>query len=114
MRKNNIISKLGFFFLIILFLCFQGCENDNRDYVPFVEVDLVLDLQIDLAGLGNLDAATITPNSLGLAELSFSSPNLPSINLGQAVHVLPVVFDKGLEVLIVELIQGAFELGLAC
>ena len=85
MKKNNIISKLGFFFLFFSFLLFSACEKDNRDYVPYVEVDIVLDLQIDLSGLGNLDAATITPNSLGLGELSFSSPSIPSINLGQAV-----------------------------
>jgi len=77
MKKNNIISKLGFFFLFSSILVFTSCKNDNRDYVPYVEVDIVLDLQIDLAGLGNLDAATITPNSIGLGELSFSSPRLP-------------------------------------
>ena len=86
MQKNNIIPKLGFFFLILSFLLVPSCEKDNRVYVPYVDVDLVLDLQIDLSGLGILEAATITPNSLGLGVLSFSSPHLPSINIGQAVY----------------------------
>ena len=51
-----------------------------------MDVDLVLDLQIDLSGLGVLEAATITPNSLGLGEIRFSSPHLPTINIGQAVY----------------------------
>ena len=83
---NLFISKLGFFFLILFFLSFSSCKNDNRDYVPYVDVDLVLDLQIDLSGLGVLEAATITPNSLGLGEIRFASPHLPAINIGQAVY----------------------------
>jgi len=86
MQKNNPVSKLGFFFLFLAFLGFSACEKDNRDNVPYVEVDLILDLQTDLAALGNLDAATVTPNSLGLARLNFSSSNVRPIDLGQAVY----------------------------
>jgi hypothetical protein len=86
MKENNMISKLGFFFVILPILFFPSCENDNRDVVPFVKVDIVLDLQIDLSGLGNLEVATITPNSLGLGRLTFSSPHIKPIDLGQAVY----------------------------
>ena len=80
-------SKITLFFLIVVAeLIIGSCKNDNRDYVPYVPVDLTLDLQADLAHLGNLDVAIVTPGTTGLGVLQFSNPKLNPIYTGQAVH----------------------------
>ena len=76
-------SKLFLFSLIIAFVLIVSCKDTNKDYVPYVPVDIVLDLQADLSHLGVGEAATITPDQQGFGVFRFSASNLPVISLGQ-------------------------------
>lgn len=51
------ISKLGLFFIILIIVVVnQSCSDDNQDIVPYVPVDLILDIQTDLGHLGRGDS----------------------------------------------------------
>ncbi len=87
MKERTFFSKLGLFFLLLAFLVnFLSCKKDNQDVVPYVPVNLILDLQTDLAHLGVGETATITRNNQGFGVIRFTSPNYPSISLGQEVY----------------------------
>lgn len=62
-----------------------SCKDINKDNVPYVPVDIVLDLQSDLSHLGVGESATLTPDQQSFGVLRFSSSNLPVISLGQPV-----------------------------
>jgi len=86
MRSIKYNSKLGLFFFIFIFIVIESCKDNKHDYVPYVTVNLILDLQTDLSYLGVSEAATITPNNSGFGVIRFSSPKIPEINLGQEVY----------------------------
>jgi len=54
------ISKIGLFFVILIFILSAGCVKDNRDEVPYVYMNLSLGLSTDLSHLGVSETATIT------------------------------------------------------
>jgi hypothetical protein len=83
MSKLFIISKLGLFFVILTFSMFMdSCVKDNGDEVPYVYLNLALGLSTDLAHLGVMETATITPDNNGLGVIRFSNPQYPVIPLG--------------------------------
>ncbi len=86
MKTINDYSKLGFFFLIFIITATESCNDNDHDYVPYVTVNLVLDLQTDLSYLGVSETATITPNEQGFGIIHFASSKLPEITLGQQVY----------------------------
>jgi hypothetical protein len=86
MRTIQYISKLGLFFLIFIITGTESCRDDKNDWVPYVLVNLVLDLQTDLSYLGVSETAIILPNDNGFGVLHFASPKNPEITLGQAVY----------------------------
>ncbi|KPK88076.1 MAG: hypothetical protein AMS27_00560 [Bacteroides sp. SM23_62_1] len=86
MKTKQYIPKLGLFFLIFIIPGVESCKDNNKDYVPYVPVNLVLDLQTDLSYLGVGETAIITPNEYGFGVLHFASPKYPEITLGQEVY----------------------------
>ncbi len=77
------ISKLGLFFgILIISSILTGCTKDNGDEVPYVYLNLNLDLSTDLSQLGVMETATITPDKNGLGVIRFSHPDYPEISLG--------------------------------
>jgi hypothetical protein len=82
---NTNLSKLFLFLLIIAFVLIVSCKDINKDNVPYVPVDIVLDLQADLSNLGVGESAILTPDALNFGVLRFSSSKLPVISLGQQV-----------------------------
>jgi hypothetical protein len=87
MQNYDRISKLGLFFILFLIINLNhSCNDDNQDIVPYVPVDIVLDIQTDLGHLGVGETATILPDEDGYGILSFSAPNYPVIRLGQEVE----------------------------
>lgn len=82
--KTN-LSKLFLFLLILAFVLIVSCKDINKDNVPYVPVDIVLDLQADLSNLGVGESAILTPDSESFGVLRFSSSKLPAITLGQQV-----------------------------
>ena len=62
-----------------------SCRNENQDVVPYVPVNLILDIQNDLGHLGVGETATIVPDEQGFAIISFTHPDYPQIRLGQQV-----------------------------
>lgn len=86
MRCFELITKVGFFFIIFLLIAGNhSCRNDNQDVVPYVPVNLILDIQTDLGHLGVGETAIIVPGEEGYGILSFSAPDYPVIRLGQEV-----------------------------
>ena len=77
------ISKLGLFFVIPAILILWGCERNNSDEVPYVYINLSLDLSTDLVHLGPSETATIIPDKNGNGVIRFSNPKYPEILLGQ-------------------------------
>jgi len=86
MKTINDYSKLGFFFFIFIITATESCNDNDHDYIPYVPVNLVLDLQTDLSYLGVGETATITPNENGFGIIRFASSKLPEITLGQQVY----------------------------
>jgi Rieske Fe-S protein len=82
---KTILSKLFLFSLILAFVLNESCKDTNKDSVPYITVDIVLDLQADLSHLGVGQSATITPNEQSFGVLRFSSSKFPEISLGQQV-----------------------------
>jgi hypothetical protein len=82
--KTN-LSKLFLFLLIIAFVHNVSCKDINKDSVPYIPVNIVLDLQTDLSHLGVGECATLTPDAQSFGALRFSSSSLPVISLGQQV-----------------------------
>jgi hypothetical protein len=88
MKKLLSISKLGLFFgILATAIGFTGCVKDNRDVVPYVHIDLVLDLSTDLSHLGPSETATIIPDKNGFGVIRFSHPQYPEIILGSGQTV---------------------------
>jgi len=86
MRCADQIPKLGLFFIFLLIIALNhSCNDDNQDAVPYVPVNIVLDIQADLGHLGVGETATILPDENGYGILSFSAPGYPLITLGQKV-----------------------------
>lgn len=86
MKKIQYISKLGLFFLLFTIAGTESCRDDKNDYIPYVPVNLILDLQTDLSYLGVSESATIIRNEYGFGVLHFASPKYPQITLGQEVY----------------------------
>ena len=77
------ISKLGLFFEIFAFIILLGsCTKDYRDVVPYVYLNLSLGLSTELAHLGILETATITPDTNGRGVIRYNNPQYPEITLG--------------------------------
>jgi hypothetical protein len=76
-------SKLFLFLLFVTLLGNVSCKDINKDSIPYVPVDIVLDLQADLSHLGVGESAILTPNEQNFGILRFSSGNYPVITLGQ-------------------------------
>jgi hypothetical protein len=86
MKPGKFITKLGLFFIFLLIgVVNHSCRKDNQDIVPYVPVNLILDIQTDLGHLGVGETATIIPDEQGYGVLSFSAPNYPVLRLGQEV-----------------------------
>jgi len=62
-----------------------SCRNENQDVVPYVPVNLILDIQNDLAHLGVGETATIVKDEQGFGVISYTHPDYPQIRLGQQV-----------------------------
>ena len=87
MQSVRYFTKLGLFFIPGVFLVvIHSCSNDNHDLVPYVPVNLVLDVQTDLSHLGVGDAAVIVPDENNFGIIRFLNPNYPEIRLGQEVY----------------------------
>jgi hypothetical protein len=84
-RMNSGFSKLFLFSLIITCIINLSCRDNIRDTVPYVPVDIVLDLQADLAYVGVGETAILTPDPQGFGILAFASSGFSPISLGQAV-----------------------------
>lgn len=82
MKHFNFNPKLGLFFLITAIFLIWSCEKDNRDRVPYVYINLSLDLNNELALLGVSETLTITPDRNGNAVIRYGNPDYPSITLG--------------------------------
>lgn len=81
------IAKLGLFFIfLVIGAVNHSCQKDNHDVVPYVPVNLILDIQTDLGHLGVGETATIVPDEEGYGILRFSAPNYPVLRLGQEVY----------------------------
>ena len=77
------ISKLGLFFgILAISSILEGCVKDNRDEIPYVYLNLALGLSTDLAHLGVMETATLTPDKNGFGVIRFSHPEYPEIVLG--------------------------------
>ena len=86
MTLHPFITKLGLFLIPALIIPGNySCSNDNQDIVPYVPVNLVLDLQADLGQLGVGETATIVPDEQGYGVIRFTNPGYPIIRLGQQV-----------------------------
>ena len=87
MKNKTDVAKLILFFLLLsITAIYPSCKKDNQDVVPYVPVNLALELQTDLAHLGVGETATITPDNRGFGVIRFTSPDYPVITLGQEVH----------------------------
>lgn len=87
MKSDCFKTKLGLFFILAAVLAIHhSCSDDNHDSVPYVPVNLVLDIQTDLAHLGVGDAAVIVPDDHGFGIIRFLNPAYPEIRLGQEVY----------------------------
>lgn len=82
---KTFFSKLFLFLFIAAFVANVSCKDTNKDSVPYVPVDIVLDLQADLSRLGVGESAILIPDEQNFGTLRFSSPNAPVISLGQQV-----------------------------
>jgi Rieske Fe-S protein len=82
---NSNLSKLFLFSLIFTCIINISCKDNIRDQVPYVPVDLVLDLQADLSYVGVGETAILTPNPQGMGILTFASSRYSPISLGQAI-----------------------------
>jgi len=80
---NSIQSKLFLFSFIITILTAESCNDKISDSVPYIPIDIVLDLQADLAYLGVSETALLIPEPQGSVILSFSSSKYSPITLGQ-------------------------------
>lgn len=80
---NSVRSKLFLFLLIITFILSESCNDNINDGVPYVSIDIVLDLQADLSYVGVGETAILTPDTQGSVILSFSSSKYSPITLGQ-------------------------------
>ena len=87
MSRLNPISKVGLFFIILAILLAWGCKRDNMEQVPYVYINLSLDLSTDLAQLGVSETATIIPDKNGNGVISFSNPQYPQIVLGAGQEI---------------------------
>lgn len=83
---NTNLSKLFLFSLIISFVINVSCKDSIMDTIPYVPVDLVLDLQADLSYVGVGETAIIKPDLQGFGILSFASPKFSPISLGQVIE----------------------------
>ena len=87
MILQRFITKLGLFFILTLLIPGNySCHNDNHDVVPYIPVNLILDIQTDLGHLGVGECATIVPDEQGFGTISFTHPSYPEIRLGQQVY----------------------------
>ncbi len=83
MRSLFSRSKVGLFFgFLAIGFILEGCQKDNRDSVPYVYLNLSLGLSTDLAHLGIMETATVTPDRNGFGVIRFSNPQYPEITLG--------------------------------
>jgi hypothetical protein len=80
---NSIRSKLFLFSLITTFLTVDSCSDKISDSIPYIPIDIVLDLQADLAYVGVGETALLSPDPGGTVTLSFSSSKYSPITLGQ-------------------------------
>ena len=86
MYNRYSVAKLGLFFIFLIITGINyTCSDDNKDVVPYVPVDLILDIQSDLGHLGVGESAIIIPDEEGYGILSFIAPNYPVLRLGQRV-----------------------------
>jgi len=83
---NSVRSKLFLFLLIITFIQIESCKDNINDDVPYVSIDIVLDLQADLSYIGVGETAILTPDPQGSGILSFSSSKYSPITLGQFIQ----------------------------
>ena len=83
---NSIYSKLFLFSLIITFISAESCDDNLTDVVPYVAIDIVLDLQADLSYVGIGETCILTPDPQGSGILSFSSSKYSPITLGQFIQ----------------------------
>ncbi len=83
---NSVLSKLFLFLLILTFILSQSCKDNINDDVPYVSIDIVLDLQADLSYVGVSETAILTPDPQGSGVLSFSSSKYSPITLGQFIQ----------------------------
>lgn len=82
MNRINLISKLGLFFVFSAFFLILACERQKEDVVPYVFINLSLDLSNEMALLGVSETATIIPDQNGNGVIRFSNPQYPHITLG--------------------------------
>jgi nitrite reductase/ring-hydroxylating ferredoxin subunit len=83
---KSVCPKLFLFFLIINFILPESCNDNIIDGVPYVPVDIVLDLQADLSYVGVGETAILIPDPEGFGVLSFSSSKYAPITLGQFIQ----------------------------
>jgi hypothetical protein len=83
---NSFHSKLFLFSLITTFIIVESCSDNIRDVVPYVSIDIVLDLQADLSYVGVGETAILTPDPQGSGILTFSSSKYSPITLGQFIE----------------------------
>jgi hypothetical protein len=83
---NTVPSKLFLFLFIITFILTESCNDNINDGVPYVSIDIVLDLQADLSYVGVGETAILTPDPQGSGILSFSSSKYSPITLGQFIQ----------------------------
>lgn len=59
----NINSNIKFFFVSLIFLSINiQCDENNKNYFPYVSVDEVLHLNSDLVDLGMLESKIVFPD----------------------------------------------------
>jgi hypothetical protein len=83
---NSTGAKLFLFSLILTFILSESCKDNINDAVPYIPVDIVLDLQADLSYVGVGESAILTPSPQGTGILSFSSSKYSPITLGQFIQ----------------------------
>jgi len=83
---NSSFSKLFLFSLIITIILTESCDDNLNDIVPYIPINIVLDLQADLSYVGVGTTAILTPDPIGSGILTFSSSKYPPISLGQVIE----------------------------
>jgi hypothetical protein len=96
MNRHFIPNIIKFCKLLIILYLSTSCNKDSFQYIPDVQIDYELDVNIDLANLGIGQMATITAYSVNnnLSVVDFLNPKIPKIYISYKTYGNGIILYK--------------------